>query len=427
MSRLHRYFVVKIIVITLVLVIGAGDTGMYAQADNKDLFAEAVTYYEVAEYAEAQTRLEKILETIKEEELQLKAKVYFLLGACYEKQKNKKEAITYFTRLKDMFEAKLIDGFPTIGDIDPYSLKTYKKIFKEYYKKKDKKKAKNNVIEKTGIKTKKKRGSLAVLIAAGAAALVTLGILLFTKKKLTPNPTPPEVNRPIEWMRVPAGEFLMGDHTGEGAPNSRPVHAVYLDEFHISKYEITFAQYNAFLEETGRPKAYDGNWGSGDIPVYFVTWEDAAAYCRWLSEKNGETIKLPTEAQWEKAARGTDQRLYPWGNDNPTCDLGNFSPCSYQPQKVGTKPNGASPYGAENMAGNVREWCRDWYDENYYAISPYNNPQGPATGTERVWRGASSQISFLDSGINQIRAYYRNSDGPNGWSGYLGFRVVKEN
>lgn len=204
----------------------------------------------------------------------------------------------------------------------------------------------------------------------------------------------------IEWIKIPAGEFKMGDNFKEGYPHERPVHEVYLDEYYISKYEVTFDQYDKFCEETGRTKADDRGFGRVSRPVIRVSWEDGKAFCDWLSQKTGKNIHLPTEAQWEKAARGTDQRRYPWGNFAPKCNLANYQDCGLnKTQPVGSYPAGVSPYGVHDMSGNVWEYCQDWFSENYYSISPRNNPQGPSSGVKRVLRGGGWMdiSSFLRS------------------------------
>ena len=225
----------------------------------------------------------------------------------------------------------------------------------------------------------------------------------------------------IDWVRVPAGEFKMGDNFGIDLPEARPVHTVYLDTYYMSKYEVTFDQYDDFCDDTGRTKPSDEGWGRGNMPVVNASWNDAVAFCEWLSDKTGKTIKLPTEAQWEKAARGTDQRKFSWGNDdhlNP--NRGNFSMNVGRTSIVGSYPLGVSPYGIHDMNGNLREYCSDWYDANYYSISPKNNPQGPSSGTQRVNRGACWSIGVnytFDRGWTDLQDT-RNDHG---------FRIIKTN
>lgn len=203
---------------------------------------------------------------------------------------------------------------------------------------------------------------------------------------------------------VPAGVFLMGSPDGEGDEDERPQRAVYLDAFWIDKTEVTNAEYTRFMAATGYrapyflPKPWNSKWyDNPDQPVVGVNWGDAVAYARWAGKR------LPTEAEWEKAARGGDRRAYPWGNawdvaQNRRC---NFSDEQFRlgdtpvndgydcPAPVGRYPAGASPYGCLDMAGNVWEWCSDWYAPDYYEEAPIRNPQGPESGRYRVIRGGS--------------------------------------
>lgn len=168
----------------------------------------------------------------------------------------------------------------------------------------------------------------------------------------------------------------------------KPERRVYLDAFAIDKTEVTVAAYKTCvnaricsLPRATNCHADDVNYERENHPMNCVNWNQAKAYCKWAGKR------LPTEAEWEKAARGTDGRKYPWGNDTPTCNLTVMSDCSHGTQPVGSKPSGASPYGALDMAGNVEEWTADWYDESYYANAPDKNPSGPQSGSERVTRG----------------------------------------
>jgi serine/threonine-protein kinase len=239
---------------------------------------------------------------------------------------------------------------------------------------------------------------------------------------------------PIELVSVPAGEFAMGsaDDNAEADPNEKPRHAVYLDEYYIGKYEVTVAQFQAFVHATGhKTTAESAGWGyvwmgsswgqvssadwqdpqgSGtevagpdNHPVTQVSWDDAVAFCGWASQATGRSVNLPTEAQWERAARGTDARRYPWGDEAPSGLLLNYADrnvaVDWADQRqddgysftapVGSYPAGASPCGALDMAGNVWEWVADRYAEDYYDSSPRGNPTGPASGDLRVMRGGS--------------------------------------
>jgi formylglycine-generating enzyme required for sulfatase activity len=225
----------------------------------------------------------------------------------------------------------------------------------------------------------------------------------------------------IEWINIPAGNFQMGDNFGEGYGNEIPVHTVYLDAYKISKYEVTFDQYDAFCDATGRRKPIDYGWGRGNRPVMDVSWLDAKAFCDWMSQKTGKNIHLPTEAQWEKAARGTDQRRYPWGNTSPTCGNVNYNYCQVKTMPVGSYPSGVSFYGVHDMAGNVYEWCADWYSSSYYSISPGSNPSGPPGGFYKVLRGG-----YFLSDAENLRAARRHLAPPYDRSNGIGFHLAQD-
>ncbi len=195
-------------------------------------------------------------------------------------------------------------------------------------------------------------------------------------------------------LLVPAGEFMMGSRENDKSAQNdeRPAHPVYLDAFYIDQYEVTTSHYATFFQETNR--AEPKYWSEqvlkqhGGKPVVGVNWHDATAYCAWGGKR------LPTEAEWEKAARGTDQRIYPWGNQPPSEQRANFNRCCDFKDygvltDVGSYEQGKSPYSVYEMAGNVWEWTADWYDENYYGKSPERNPKGPSSGEFRVLRGGS--------------------------------------
>ena len=192
----------------------------------------------------------------------------------------------------------------------------------------------------------------------------------------------------MDLVYIPEGEFLMGSAESDvdAASDEKPQHPVYLDAFWIDQTEVTNAMYMRCVdadicslpiipgdEITQKPQQ----------PIQGLAWTQAAEYCQWVGRR------LPTEAEWEKAARGTDARLYPWGNTPPTEDLANFDFLSDGFTDVGIFPAGTSPYGVMDMAGNVWEWTADWYDENYYANSPYENPTGPESGIIRSIRGGA--------------------------------------
>jgi sulfatase modifying factor 1 len=199
----------------------------------------------------------------------------------------------------------------------------------------------------------------------------------------------------VPMITIPAGAFLMGNPEGEGRADESPQRSIYLDAFLIDQVEVTNERYMAFVKATGHrtpPNPYGTGplrslTGIEHLPVVQTTWYDAKAYCGWAKKR------LPTEAEWEKAARGTDGRLYPWGNDPPTATRANFDR-EWEEEKtlhpVGSLPGGDSPYGVKDMAGNAREWVSDWYDAEYYQQAPDRNPQGPdKKGVVRSIRGGS--------------------------------------
>ena len=220
---------------------------------------------------------------------------------------------------------------------------------------------------------------------------------------------------------VPAGEFTMGNPTGD--TDEQPAHQVYLDAFSIDRYEVSVGQYAAFLQATGVNSPSDWKTmnqpSNQKRPVANIDWADAVAYCKWVGKR------LPTEAEWEKAARGTDGRLYPWGNEAPTPLHANYGETGLnnhgESVPVGTLEEGKSPYGTYDMAGNVWEWVSDWYDHDYYKNSPSQNPTGPPMGGYKVIRGGS-----WNSNPRALRSADRYWDPPSFRSLYFpGFRCVK--
>jgi formylglycine-generating enzyme required for sulfatase activity len=223
----------------------------------------------------------------------------------------------------------------------------------------------------------------------------------------------------ITMIYIPPGKFMMGSVDGDD--DEKPLHEIDLDGYWIGKYEVTFAQYERYCNEAKIEIPDDIGWGRENRPVICVSWDDAAAYCQWLSQKTGLKFKLPTEAQWEKAARGSDQHKYPWGSREPDKDLANFSSNIGSTTPVDSYPAGASTYGLLDMAGNVWEWCSDWYEADYYKNSPPKNPAGPNSGSYRVVRGG--RCSSL---ARSLRCAYRSSDGPSDRSFLLGFRLRQD-
>ena len=200
---------------------------------------------------------------------------------------------------------------------------------------------------------------------------------------------------------IPAGPYIMGSN--DGLPNERPEHTVTLDSYYVDQYEVTLSLYRKFLESTKQesPSTWDDEAATtvGDRPATGMKWQSASAYCQWAGKR------LPTEAEWEKAARGTDGRRYPWGDMQPFVDIANYNRGMWVNEAItlvavtsglegmsvrhGLKEGGKSPFGLFHMAGNAAEWVADWYGRDYYQRTPEKNPSGPATGEKRVIRGGS--------------------------------------
>jgi formylglycine-generating enzyme required for sulfatase activity len=217
---------------------------------------------------------------------------------------------------------------------------------------------------------------------------------------------------------IPAGWFLMGD--AEGLADQRPAHRVWVDAFALAVHPVTRQQYGEFLTATGHDQPRE--WGSlpagDDLPVVGVSWDDCQAYCAWRTAR-GEPMRLPTEAEWERAARGgLEGRRYPWGDELPAWipDGGRGPLAGPWPVGLGG-PNG---FGLMGIAANIHEWCADWYAADYYAISPERNPAGPPGGTRRAARGGAWRHAVTGSRCatrSRIDPSFRYTD--------YGFRVAR--
>ncbi len=259
------------------------------------------------------------------------------------------------------------------------------------------------------------------------------------------NPTVPPTETPVvepvdppitpindtDMVNVPAGEFTMGCdiENKDLCTNSKPAHKVYLDGFKIDKYKVTYRRYNLCIEEGDCSKLFTGSgcnaempWNS-DHPVNCVDYKQAEEFCAF------DNKRLLTEAEWEKAARGTDGRIFPWGNESATCDLAVMNQklngetmgpgCGAGTTKpVGSRPKGASPYGAMDMAGNLFEWTSDWFSFEYFKSSPTRNPKGPETGEHKVLKGSSWLIRSDTGAASNLRTNYS----PLGQGYVVGFR-----
>jgi sulfatase modifying factor 1 len=214
---------------------------------------------------------------------------------------------------------------------------------------------------------------------------------------------------------IPASSFMMGSH--DGADNERPLHRVVVSAFEIAVCQVTNSEWSRFMEAGAHPPPpcwNDPNFNDPEQPVVAVSWLDAVSYCEWLSALTARRFRLPTEAEWECAARGgIEGTRYPWGDDTPTDD----ARWAKGPERVArAAPNG---YGLYDVCTNVHEWCSDWYAADYYAVSPPRDPRGPAEGTRRVSRGGSWRHQ-----IKVSRCAARSSIPPTFRYADYGFRIA---
>lgn len=222
-------------------------------------------------------------------------------------------------------------------------------------------------------------------------------------------------------VRIPEGWFLMGSEAGQ--ENERPVHRVWVEAFELDECQVTNAEYREFLSATqhGKPLHWgDALFSHPEQPVVAPSWFDAVAYCEWLSAKAGRRYRLPTEAEWERAARGgLEGKVYPWG-DEPLESLANYaSRWRAAPERVGRAER--NRYGIFDIGANVHEWCADWFGADYYHASPERNPQGPPEGTRRASRGGSWRHATKVS-----RCAARSSIPPEFQYADYGFRVARD-
>ena len=249
--------------------------------------------------------------------------------------------------------------------------------------------------------------------------------------------------------RIPAGDFLMGAADAEA--DERPIHRVHVSEFFIGRFQVTNDEYARFVQATGHappavrdlprithggretlfrdsasPYVWDNDQppaGRGSHPVVLVRYDDAVAYCQWLSDALTRVVRLPTEAEWEKAARGGTEGLrYAWGNDIDGSH-GNFLTDASTRHQRGTRPVGTYPpnaYGLYDMCGNVWEWVGDWYSADYYGFGDMRDPRGPETGNMRLVRGGS----WVNHELSMLRCAYRHKVPPDTYAYSVGFRIV---
>ncbi len=251
-------------------------------------------------------------------------------------------------------------------------------------------------------------------------------VLLSGFKNTGKEDTPKSSNRdPVEMRTIPQGKFLMGSKQATGRADERPQRSIYLDSYEIDVVEVTNERYLKFIHTTGRKEPLNpyGSGllsqepGVGKLPVVQVTWYDAVDYCRWAGKR------LPTEAEWEKAARGEQGRVYPWGSQPPSRNTVNFARDWQGAQTlwpVGSHGETASPYGIKDLAGNAREWVQDWYDPGYLSKAPDKNPRGPGEGILKVIKGGSWHSFQAD-----IRAASRGKGGFALKTDGIGFRCAR--
>ncbi len=414
MIKFKNLRVAKLIILSIVLLLVQGDSLIYGTQENPNIdFEKAKKEYISGDYVKTKIILDKILDYINNDFKELRGKIYLLLGAVFERSGNSDKAIVTYLLGKMLLEKPVVEG------VDLSNLPLFRENVSEDS---DRRK----VIEKTGVAKEKKK--FPVLIAIGGVIAAAVLIYFFNKviKTKSDGSDPSgqlakEIYDSIEWVTIPAGEFKMGDNFNEGESDELPVHTVYLDSYKISKYEIAFDQYDKYRRALKLNNTSDLGWGRGNRPVIYVRYNEAVSFCVWLNKNIGKNISLPTEAQWEKAARGTDQRRYPWGNTSPDCSICNYQNCNDRTMPVGTYPSDISYYGVYDMAGNVSEMCSDWYSPEYYSVSPEINPGGPDhqfSGSSHVIRGgnwSSTDVRSADRSV--ITSFFARENN-------IGFRIV---
>ena len=222
-------------------------------------------------------------------------------------------------------------------------------------------------------------------------------------------------------IEIPEGWFRMGSEAGQDV--ARPVHRVGVASFALAENQVTVAQYDRFLQATHRPPPptwHDSNFNDPEQPVTAISWFDATAYCEWLCESTGSHYRLPTEAEWERAARaGAESKLFPWGDEPPQSRPQYAQRWQHGPEPV--RRSAPNAYGLYEMCENVHVWCSDWFQADYYLRSPERNPQGPESGERKSSRGGSWRHH-----IKIARCFARSSIPPQFQYADYGFRVARD-
>jgi formylglycine-generating enzyme len=248
-----------------------------------------------------------------------------------------------------------------------------------------------------------------------ADRLAALSVLILFLAACSTGAQPQDICTPGSTVPVPAGWFLMGQD--DGPRSNKPQRSVYLDAYAIDCTEITNSAFGKFVEQAGTQViGWDAHLAEvhPDHPVTGVLWKDAQAYCQWLGKR------LPTEAEWEKAARGADGRRYPWGDTWDADKANTLESDKAGVVPVGSYPDGASPYGLLDMSGNATEWVSDYFDFTYYTYAPDRNPQGPEQVLDRGLRGGS-----WASTAEQVQAFFRDSSHSVRPNPRVGFRCAQ--
>lgn len=426
-------------------------------ANYRSMFNWAKRYFFEGKLQEAREELEILLTFLPIEKIEqagvgahrksarLAGEIWLLLGAVNEISGRRRDARKFYDKARTIsgqFETLELAAVE-IPDLDLTRLPLGQRHFlgkKDVDPNAVKRNTGLGLIQKEARKVKKKKKLTVLWIVAGLAVAAGLAIVLLGKKKKKETSDPDyDVNElGINWVFVQGGAFIMGSDSAQAEPDEQPVHQVNLSSYYISKYEITFNQWQKYLDDVGQAALpSDEGWGRGNRPIINITYNNARDFCHWLSAKTGKNIRIPSEAQWERAAYGSDAAdmlptLYPWGDQEHNCNLANWC-CHTSTMPVGSFSGGNSYLGLGDMAGNVSEWCSDWYSETYYSVSETDDPRGPSPdsdGTEfshyKVVRGGSYDCDS-QPGIRISDRDKRYGPSPANITWYysdVGFRVV---